>query len=227
MSIAKRLWPKIPDKIKPFCRTTFDLCMWIYGAIYRLSPVQPYKIIKLRKLKPLRLNIGSGKAKLPDWVNIDMKPGADLVIDIRKGLPFRKNAADSIYSEHVLEHLTRREGQRVLKEFHRCLKQTGTLRIAMPDLDFIIGKYNTDWKDQDWLTWPEYAFIETKGQMINMCFRSWGHKYLYNEEDLRNELIGAGFNKVIRCERSESDHSALRDLETRADSILVMEAQKE
>jgi predicted SAM-dependent methyltransferase len=226
MSITKQLWPKIPDKIKPFCRSVYDMCMWTYGAMYRLPGVRVWKVIKSRKLKPLRLNIGCGKVKLPGWVNIDIRPGADLVVDIRKALPFKQSTVDLIYCEHVLEHLAYNEGQRLLKEFQRCLKQTGIVRIAMPDLDYIIEKYNTDWKDQDWLTWPEYASVATKGQMINMCFRSWGHKYLYNEEDLRNELIGAGFPKTKHCTINESDHDTLRDLETRADSRLVMEAQK-
>ena len=226
MSVAERLWGRIPDKIKPFCRAVYDMCIWTYGAMYRLPGVRAWKVIKSRKLKPLRLNIGCGKAKLPGWVNIDIRPGADLVVDIRKALPFKQDTVDLIYCEHVLEHLTYNEGQRVLKDFQRCLKQTGIVRIAMPDLDYIIEKYNKDWKDQDWLTWPQYSYVETKGRMINMCFRSWGHKYLYNEEDLRNELIGAGFQETKRCTRNESDHDGLRDLETRVDSRLVMEAQK-
>ncbi len=101
-------------------------------------------------------------------------------------MPFNGNSVDFIYSEHVLEHLTFEEGEKVFREFYRCLKVGGVLRIAMPDLDYVMQKYHADWKNQDWLSWPEYEFIKTRGQMINISFRWWGHKYLYNEEDLGN-----------------------------------------
>ena len=113
-------------------------------------------------------------------------------------------------------------------EFRRCLKKGGVLRIAMPDLDYIVEKYNTDWKNQDWLSWPGYEFIRTRGRMVNVVFRwSWGHKYLYNEEDLRAQLTGAGFQRIVRCEWNKSSHSELAGLETRRDSILIIEATKE
>jgi predicted SAM-dependent methyltransferase len=55
-------------------------------------------------------------------VNIDIEPGADLVIDVRKGLPLDDCSVNFIYSEHFLEHLTYEEGRKVLEEFRRCLK---------------------------------------------------------------------------------------------------------
>lgn len=100
------------------------------------------------------------------------------------------------------------------------------MRIAIPDLDYIIQKYNTDWKNQDWLAWTGFKFIETRGQMINISFRWWGHKYLYNEEDLRNLLIKVGFQNIIRCDWNKSNHIELAGLETRKDSKLIMEAEK-
>jgi predicted SAM-dependent methyltransferase len=148
-------------------------------------------------------------------------------MDVRKGLPFDNNSVDFIYCEHVLEHLTFEEGERVLREFKRCLACRGRMRIAMPDLDYVIKKYNTDWKNQDWLSWPGFKFIESRGQMINISFRWWGHKYLYNEEDLRNQLIKVGFKKIMGCEWNKSNNIELCNLETRKDSKLIMEAEKE
>lgn len=191
-----------------------------------LLPTEYLKVTKFKKLRPLRLNVGCGKAKVSGWVNIDIEPGADAVIDVTKGMPFDDRSADLIYCEHFLEHLTFEKGEKVLKEFYRCLRIGGVLRIAMPDLDYIIWKYNTDWKSQEWLSWSGYEFIKTKGQMINVGFRFWGHKYLYNEEDLKSQLICAGFEKIVRCDWSESSHRDLSGLETREDSKLIMEAMK-
>jgi predicted SAM-dependent methyltransferase len=127
-----------------------------------------------------------------------------------------------------LEHLTYEEGIKILEEFQRCLKvEGGVVRIVMLDLDYIIQKYKMqDWRNQDWLSWPEYEFVKTRWQMINISFRWWGYKYLYNKEDLRNQLTKVGFRKIMQCERNKSNHAELRNLETRNDSKLIMEAIK-
>ena len=192
-----------------------------------LFPGKQFKSAKFKKMSPLKLNIGCGKVKFPSWVNIDIEPSANLVIDVRKGLPFDNNSVDFIYCEHFLEHLTFEEAEKVLREFYRCLKhREGFVRIAIPDLDYIIEKYNQSWRNQDWLSWPEYEFIKTKGQMMNISFRLWGHKYLYNEEDLKNQLTKVGFLKIMRCEQNKSNHNELCNLETRKDSKLIMEAER-
>lgn len=231
MSISKALENLAKQKCINILKLLLRIALQAYQVVYRraalLSPINRYKATRFKKRRPLKLNVGCGEVKLPGWVNIDIEPGADLVIDIRKGLPFDDSSVDFIYSEHVLEHLTFEEGEKILREFYRCLKIGGVLRIAMPDLDYIIRKYNADWKNQGWLSWPEYEFIKTRGQMINISFRWWGHKYLYNEEDLRNQLIKAGFRKKMRYNRNKSNFTELCNLETRKDSKLIMEAKKE
>lgn len=192
-----------------------------------ISPIRPFKVAKFKKYAPLKLNIGCGQVKYAGWVNIDIEPGSDITIDIRDGFPFDSNSVDFIYNEHLLEHLTFEEGEKVLKEFKRCLKIGGVLRISMPDLDYVIHKYNSDWRNQDWLSFPEYGFITTRGRMINVCFSSWGHKYLYNEEDLRYQLARAGFQQIVRCEWNKSTHAELNGLESRKDSKLIIEATKQ
>ncbi len=227
MSISESLGRKIPNKLKPPLRVALQAYRMVYGKAALLSPINQYKAARFKKIKSLKLNIGCGKVKLPGWVNIDIEPIADLVIDIRKGLPFNDDSVDFIYTEHLLEHLTFEESEKILRDFYRCLSVGGILRIAMPDLDYLIERYNTDWKNQDWLSWPEYEFVKTRGQMLNISFRWWGHKYLYNEEDLKNQLIKAGFLKIMRCNWNKSNHAELRNLETRKDSKLIMEAEKE
>jgi predicted SAM-dependent methyltransferase len=179
-----------------------------------------------KAIKPLKLNVGCGKVKLDGWVNIDIESGADLVLDVRKGLPFNQNSVDFIYNEHFIEHLTFEEGRKILQNFHRCLKKGGVLRVATPDLDYVIQKYAYNWKEQEWLSRPAYQFIKTRGQMINVSFRAWGHQYLYNEEDLWNQLISVGFKSVIKYDFGLSNHSELFNLETRPDSKLILEATK-
>ena len=173
-----------------------------------------------------KLHVGCGNVKFPGWLNIDVKPGADLVIDVRQGLPFEENSLDFIYNEHFVEHLTYEEGEKVIREFWRCLKKGGVLRIATPDLDLLIQIYNRDFKNQDWFP-AGFEFVKTKGMAINMVFRWWGHQYVYNEEDLTCQLIKVGFQNIKRCELNKSNYPALYNLETRKESTLILEAIKE
>ena len=227
MSISQSLARRIPSGLKPLLRIVLRMYMWIYGKITLKSPLKSFKVAKFKKYSPLKLNVGCGKAKVLGWVNIDIEPGADLVMDVGKGVPFDDGSVDFIYNEHFLEHFTFEAGESILMEFSRCLKKGGVLRIAVPDLEYIIQKYNTAWKGQEWLSSPEYTFIKTRGRMINVAFRAWGHKYIYDEECLRNQLIEAGFQKIERCNWNESNHVELTGLETRIDSKLIMEAIKE
>jgi len=125
MRILKSLKQKIPESLKPPLRLALRAYRRIYRRAILLSPLKRFKSAKLKKMKPLKLNIGCGKVKFPSWVNIDIEPGADLVMDIRKSLPFDDNSVDFIYCEHVLEHFTYEEGEKVLREFERCLRRGG------------------------------------------------------------------------------------------------------
>ncbi len=115
-----------------------------------------------------------------------------------------------------------------LQECNRVLQFGGIMRIAMPSLEFVIQKYNSeDWRSgQDWLTWPEYQFIQTRAEMLNIALRWWGHQYLYDREELYRRLQEAGFEKIRDVEWGMSDVSELINRETRKDSLLICEVQK-
>lgn len=173
-----------------------------------------------------RLHVGCGQIRLSEWVNADLSPRAELIIDLRWRLPFPACYLDRIYSEHVLEHLDYETAICFLREARRVLAHGGVIRIAMPDLDDLVEGYQNDWRRFDWVNWPEHSFIKTRAQMINIAFRWWGHQHLYNREELGRALRDAGFSDIRFVEPCESTHPDLRNLETRADSRLVAEATK-
>lgn len=172
-----------------------------------------------------KLNVGCGTAQLPGWLNIDIELGADLVTDVREGLPFDNNSVHFIYNEHFIEHLSYEECEKVLREFRRCLKKGGVLRIATPDLDSLVMQYNRDFNNSEWFP-RGFEFVKTKGMALNMAFSRWGHRFLYNEEELRNQLSKAGFSDMTRCELNKSSYPELSNLETRKESRLIIEAVK-
>jgi len=173
----------------------------------------------------LKLHLGSGKVRLEGWINIDLEERADLNLDIRAGLPFPDGAARLVYNEHVIEHITVGEAEQCLRDWLRVLEPGGVLRVATPDLGYLVERYGSGaWRDQEWLRLPEYGFIGTRAEMMNVAFRWWGHQYLYDSEELERRLTAAGFTGVRRCEYEKSAVPELAGLETRPDSKLILEA---
>lgn len=213
----------LPPNLKNALNRTTSLFMGITAV-----PMIPIRLVLyyLNKNRSTRLHVGCGSVKLKGWVNADIDPRAQLIINIKHRLPFPGNFLDRIYSEHVLEHVSADDGVTFLREAYRTLKPGGVIRIAMPDLDDLIEGYSNDWKRFDWLQWPGHEFIQTKAEMLNIAFRWWGHLYLYNQEELDRRLCEAGFSAITFCEQGKSQHGDLRDLETRNDSMLIAEATK-
>lgn len=181
--------------------------------------------------QPYRLHVGCGSVRLPFWINTDYYPSksADFAWDARYPYPLPDASCQFIYNEHFLEHLPLDVAVRFLADCHRMLVPGGVLRIAMPSLTWIVEYYRAkNWYDQDWLQAPEYKSIRTPCEMLNVSLRSWGHQWIYDQEELTRRLFQAGFCIVRNKERIyESRHTELRNLETRPDSLLVCEAVKE
>jgi predicted SAM-dependent methyltransferase len=213
-----RLFLPILNKIFDLGKTVFCWFLFYpYLIRHHISSKRNYE----------RLHVGCGKNYFKNWLNADIEPRADLIIFLQKRLPFKDNYLARIYSEHVLEHLTYANAVYFLKEVRRTLQPGGVLRIAMPDLDDLIDGYQQNWRRFDWVNWPAFSFIQTKAEMINIAFRWWGHKHLYNKEELARALSEAGFSRFYFPLPGQSDYPDLQGLETRKDSKLIAEAIKE
>lgn len=186
---------------------------------------------KIRANKLIKLNAACGNDYKSGWINIDNDSNndrhkIDAFWDLRHPLPLNENSVDYIYNEHFLEHLTVEEGQAVIKDFLRVLKKGGIMRIAMPDLDISISRFlDPDWKNDPLITKFGFKF-KTRAERLNTVFRSWGHKWLYNAEELKRRLKEAGCNNVTQCKLNKSKYAELKNLETRNESTLIMEVIK-
>lgn len=178
---------------------------------------------------PIKLNIGCGQEPFQGWLNLDLDPGsrADLLWDVRDGLPCADASCSFIYSEHFLEHLPVSDGGRFLKECHRCLQNGGVVRIGMPSLQETVRQYyENDWAGQPWLQKYGYTRIRTRAEYININFREWEHQWLYDFEELERRLRDAGFTHIKTAPWGESQHAELRKRETRAETLLICEAAR-
>lgn len=170
------------------------------------------------------LNIGCGRKHLPGFINMDITRPYDRKLDARKGLPFLDGSVDGIYSEHFFEHLTQAEGLRFLRECRRVLKHGGRIRIAMPDLDELVQRYSSEnWRGDGDMFRLGFDWVVNRCEMMNIAMREWGHRHLYNEEELVRVTNLAGFRARNRTAHGESELVEFRGLETRPGSKLVME----
>lgn len=177
-----------------------------------------------------RLHLGAGPVRLPGWLNSDLVSG-EVYLDVGRRLPFGDGTFAYAFGEHVIEHLAEQRGETALSELRRVLRPGGVLRLTTPDLRKIIAIY----EDRNPVIGRDaYArFLDEQTgkrheracQILNDYLRLWGHRYVYDEEDLRARLERAGFERVERVEPGESSHSALRALERHGGAEWVNRAE--
>lgn len=168
-----------------------------------------------------RLHLGCGRNVIAGWANVDAEGGEGVIAwDLRRPLPAADASFDYVFSEHFIEHVTRDEALRLLRECMRVLKPGGVLRTTTPDLRKLVAEYLAgrldEWRNVEWLP-------ATPCRLLNEGMRSWGHQFVYDEPELRLLLAEAGFADVERVAWRESGRPALRALECRPfhDEIIV------
>lgn len=82
----------------------------------------------------MKINIGSGNKRIPDYINIDSYAGSepDHVLDLeRDNLPFDNDSVDHVIAHHILEHLG--DGFfHCIKELFRVCKHGTQIDIRVP-----------------------------------------------------------------------------------------------
>ncbi len=112
----------------------------------------------------------------------------DVHADVRE-LPYKPNSIDEIRSVQLFEHFSFKEGQILLKYWHKLLKPGGIVHIDIPDLDGTIEGYHKSktQKDRDW-----YTRLLFGSQKNEFGF----HKAMYSKASIKNLLTKLKFKKV-------------------------------
>ncbi|MBZ9632352.1 methyltransferase domain-containing protein [Salegentibacter sp. LM13S] len=119
------------------------------------------------------LNLGCGNNYHKDWINIDFATRSDDVIEhnLLKGIPLADDSIDVLYHSHVLEHFSKKDGEELMKECNRVLKDNGIIRVAVPDLETIAVEYLRNLNlalegDKDAIHNYEWIQLELFDQMV-------------------------------------------------------------
>lgn len=172
---------------------------------------------------PIRkLQLGAGESALPGWLTTDIARSCKGVVYLDVGAPFpiEDDTFDYVYSEHLVEHMTRADGLRMLGECRRILKPGGVVRTATPDLEVLIRLYDhhENGRAEEYIRWVTDRYIDgvtdyRAAHVINNAFRNWGHQFLYDGDLMNATLHEAGFTEITRCTPGESAHVELQGVE--------------
>lgn len=134
----------------------------------------------------MKLNVGCGFDKKEGYVNIDKyDTSADRQMSVDK-LEYEDNSVEEIFSSHVLEHNSRYEIPKILKEWNRVLQVGGRLNLLIPNLEWVFRNWLSKPENERWGFYLDTVFgLETnEGEF---------HKTGFTKDRIRKLLISAGF----------------------------------
>lgn len=163
----------------------------------------------------LCVNLGCGYRPLKGWINVDRarNPEVQLVWNLAEGLPFPDSTCSAIFSEHVIEHISKEDASRLLSECHRVLKPGGVLRLSTPDAERFLRSYAGD---GEFLRHPGFDDpMETPLDRINQMMREYGqHLWVYDAESLILRLRKVGFSSASAQQYRVSIHPRMQDVDS-------------
>jgi predicted SAM-dependent methyltransferase len=121
-------------------------------------------------------------------------------LDARERLPFQDRCLAWVYAEHLVEHLSLADGIRWLSEVRRVLEPGGLIRLTTPDLRTYLESYLSPeggmfahHREVLWEHGARPRMPVRPAFMVNLVFYYWGHRWIYDFEELRYALERAGF----------------------------------
>lgn len=129
----------------------------------------------------MKLNLGSGCCPIEGFVNLDGNKGDSIYPLIISG----NRPISEIRASHILEHFGHDESIEVLGHWIDCLKSGGILKIAVPDFDDLIRRYNLGEQ-------LNFEGIIMGGQTDELDY----HKSIWTASKLRMIMEGFGLKDV-------------------------------
>jgi predicted SAM-dependent methyltransferase len=159
----------------------------------------------------LRLEDESGNSTEPGRLALVDGVNYYLEHDSTERFPLETDTFDWIYSEHFIEHLQPQHGIKFFRQTRRLMRPGGVVRLSTPDL----RKYMSGYLEPGQEFFKEHLrriahlpAMSSRGApdrpafMVNQCFYLWGHRWIYDFDELRHAATEAGFPAEACVERS-------------------------
>ena len=139
----------------------------------------------------MKIHLGCGKRFLPGFTHVDLAdfPHIDYKRKIYPLDFIETNSISEIYCSHALEYYDSFECLDVLRDWNRCLTNSGVLRVSVPDFDKLLKVYELSKKNIDSIIGPMFGRWETGRDFIY-------HRTVFTKEKLEGLLLKAGFSTI-------------------------------
>ena len=227
-----------------------------FDTIEVLPHEPPFPAAFVQELGLRGIHCGSARRLVPGWVNTDRMhlkawdetetaPGRlacaegtlhYLEFDSREPYPFEDGSFEWAHAEHFIEHLELDEVIAWLTDVRRILKPGGHVRLSTPDLRRYIEGYldpgNGFFAEHRSRLSGMRAFRETSvpdraGWMVNQIFYRWGHRWIFDFDEIRFAAEQAGFDPAGVIQQSFGEGKvaevAAMDIESRNDESIYVE----
>jgi len=191
----------------------------------------------------MKINLGAGAWKLAgrDWVSVDAdkRSKPEVIHDLRCiAYPFKDNVASFIFASHIIEHLTYRQAEDLLRESFRILAPGGVIRIATPDYLTAFTKY-TQGKFAEWFkkimesekTWPDKNYptdlLALSEEFIYAgAPHPLGHKSVWDIPTIIYFLKKVGCSEAFKSNYNDSAYPELKGIDNRSELSIYAEGVK-
>ncbi len=167
---------------------------------------------------PEKVQIGGGRHRIDGFYNIDAVPPADLLWDVREGIPLKDSSVRVIFSEHFLEHIDYPNSvKQYVREASRVLAPGGQIITGVPDAAFVLSKYpdspalGKEMVERWYSKRNCLGDIETYIDLVNYVFRDQDddpkytpHYWAYDQQKLVQLFSDTGFCSVEPWEFDET-----------------------
>lgn len=211
------------------------------------------------EVRALRLHLGCGGNAPEGWLNVDKSFGPVIErlrikhllcaigvltpaqaswrwptnvvrLDITREWPWPDSSAEAIYSSHMVEHFTPAEMRRFLDKSYRVLRPGGILRLAVPDLEFVVVRYIRGRDDgrpnaADDLNRLFYSMPDSRsGPLLHrlaIALLHRPHQWMYDFRSMADRMERAGFTQVARFSCAEGRLPQVELLDVRPRSLFI------
>lgn len=182
------------------------------------APVERRKVRGYLNRSPLRLHLACGLTRKEGWVNIDLLGvPVDMAWNLESGLPFPDASVDSVFHEHLIEHIPTEATYHLTRECLRVLRPGGVLRVAVPDAGLCLRSYagqaESDWAESR----------ATPMMSVESLFYEHKHVAMYDAEKLTLLLEVCGLTDVAERRYQDSQICPSPDSAHRAGGTLYVE----